>query len=458
MAGSVVVGINPLPVPQTITVGNGGNYCVGGSGQPIGLVSTVLGTSYQLMLGGAPIGAPVAGSGGAITFGNQTTAGTYTVLATIGATGCQTTMSGSVTITINPLPFAYTVVGGGSYCIGNAAGVSIGLNGSALNINYQLYYTASGGSPVTVGGPVPGTGASITFPGPALGGTFTNVGSYSVVAVNTVTGCTNNMTGSVAVTTNPLPSLFSLSGGGGYCAGSSTSVILGGSVVGTTYQLFDNGGLVGALSGTGGPLTFSPITTPGNYTITGTISSTGCFTNMSGTIAVTINPLPLAQTVGGGGNYCSGSTSGFPTVTLGGSQSGVNYQLYNGATAIGSPVAGTSSALSFTFTSAPTPGSYTVVATNTTTGCVSNMTGSAVISVNPLPTPYAVTGGGNFCQGSGGVHIGLSGSNSGITYALRLRWYNHYIALVPERLWTLVLIRLLVLIQYLQPMQLRFVL
>ncbi len=155
MAGSAVVGINPLPAPQTITVGNGGNYCVGGSGQPIGLLSSVLGTSYQLMLGGAPIGASVAGTGGVITFGNQATAGTYTVLATIGATGCQTTMSGSVTITINPHLLAYAVVGGGSLLYWQRSGrIYKGLNGSALNINYQLCYAASGGSRLRLAGPV----------------------------------------------------------------------------------------------------------------------------------------------------------------------------------------------------------------------------------------------------------------------------------------------------------------
>ncbi len=327
MSGSAVVGTNPLPAVQIVTVGGGGGYCVGGSGQPIGLSGSVIGTNYQLLLGGSPFGAPVAGTGGIISFGNQTTAGTYTVSATTAA-GCVGLMSGSATITINSLPTAFTVTGGGAYCVTSTTGVPIGLSGSTVGVNYQLYYIAIGLSPVPVGAPMAGTGFALTFSGPATGGTFLNVGSYSVTATNGTTGCTNNMTGSVAVTTNPLPSSFTLTGGGGYCSGGAgVSITIGGSVVGTSYQLFDNGGLVGAMSGTGAPVVFTPITSPGSYSVTAIVGATGCSAQMSNTLTVTINPLPLVQTVGGGGNYCSGASSGFPTITLAGSQLGISYQL-----------------------------------------------------------------------------------------------------------------------------------
>lgn len=37
------------------------------------------------------------------------------------------------------------------------------------------------------------------------------------------------------------------------------------------------------------------------------------------------------------------------------------------------------------------------------------MTGSVNISIDPLPVVYAITGGGGYCAGGTGVHIGLSG-------------------------------------------------
>lgn len=57
------------------------------------------------------------------------------------------------------------------------------------------------------------------------------------------------------------------------------------------------------------------------------------------------------------GGYCgvTGTSLG-----LSGSESGVNYQLYRGTTAVGSPVPGTGNALSFG--TANTIGEYTVVA------------------------------------------------------------------------------------------------
>jgi hypothetical protein len=58
---------------------------------------------------------------------------------------------------------------------------------------------------------------------------------------------------------------------------------------------------------------------------------------------------------------------------------------------------------------------YTVTATDTN-GC----TGSdiLVINVNPLPTAFNVTGGGNFCSGGSGIAVGLSGSQTAIFYQL----------------------------------------
>ena len=422
MAGSATVATNPLPVPQTVT--GGGGYCVGGRGSAIGLLNSVSGTNYQLVLSGVLTGPVVAGTGGPISFGLITTGGSYTVLATNTSTGCQTTMSGSATVTVNPLPTPFSVTGGGSYCLGSATGVNIGLNGSTLNVNYQLFYTPLVGATVPVGGPVPGTGFSLTFSGPALGGTYTNTGSYSVVATNTITGCQNNMTGSVAVSTNALPSLFTATGGGGYCSGGTgVPVGLSGSVVGTTYQLLLSGGLVGALSGTGSPLAFGPITTPGVYTIVATVTGTGCTQNMLGSSTVTINPLPLPQTITIGSpasttaSICAGTLVGQP-INLTGSQSGVNYQLFNGPTPVGSVVAGTGALL--LMGNVTSPGSYSVVATNATTGCTNNMTGSVSLTINPVPNVYTVTGGGGYCAGPSGVHIGLSASNAGVNYALKL--------------------------------------
>src|SRR5206468_3780119 len=120
----------------------------------------------------------------------------------------------------------------------------------------------------------------------------------------------------------------------------------------------------------------------GTYTVLATNTTTGCTANMSGSATVVVNALPTAYTLSGGGNYCAGGTG--VTVGLTNSTSGVNYQLYNGASTTGSPVAGTNAAISFGLQTAA--GTYSVAATNTTTGCTNNMTGTVSVNINPAPT------------------------------------------------------------------------
>jgi Secretion system C-terminal sorting domain len=401
MAGTAVVSINPLPTVFSMT--GGGGFCLGASGVHVGLGGSITGTSYQLFLGGSATGAPLAGTGSALDFGLITTAGNYTVVATIGATGCSTSMSGVATVVINPLPTIFTVTGGGAYCLGGA-GAAVGLNGSAIGVNYQLFNGAS-----AVGSAVPGIGAAISF------GLQTAAGSYTVVATNATTGCINNMFGSVSVSISPLPTVFNVTGGGGYCAGGTgVHIGLSGSTVGSTYQLFNGATLVSAASGTGAALDFGLFTSAGTYTVTGLNTGTGCTGNMSGSVTVTINPLPLIFNVTGGGQYCAGGTG--VAIGLSGSATGVNYQLFNGGTPIGSVVAGSGGVITFGLQTGA--GSYSVMAINPATTCSSNMSGSAVITINPLPTVYSVTGGGGYCAGGTGTHVGLAASNTGINYQL----------------------------------------
>ena len=124
-----------------------------------------------------------------------------------------------------------------------------------------------------------------------------------------------------------------------------------------------------------------------------------------------MNPLPAPFNVTGGTGVAVG---------LDGSEIGVNYQLVNGTTNTGSPVPGTGSAISFGIQSAV--GTYTIVATNTTTYCTKTMTGSAIVASGT--SVYTVTGGGSFCANASGVLVGLSGSKRGTLYQLRLNGHG----------------------------------
>jgi hypothetical protein len=86
--------------PTAFTVTGGGS----GPGVLVGLSNSEVGVNYQLKNGLTNVGAPVAGTGAPISFGNQTTSATYTVVGTRTVGACTNTMTGNAVVIITPLP------------------------------------------------------------------------------------------------------------------------------------------------------------------------------------------------------------------------------------------------------------------------------------------------------------------------------------------------------------------
>jgi len=402
MVGSPTVNVNPLPVTYPVT--GSGNYCAGMAGLPVYLSSSTAAFHYQLYSSTGMSGIYMTGSGGAINFGNHT-AGTYFAVATNPSTGCSDTMLSTAVIVANSLPATQVVTGGGPYCAGGM-GSDVSLGGSVPGINYQLMYAGT-----ALGSPMGGTGASLDF------GSQTGAGTYTVIATDTTTYCTSNMTGGAVISIVPQPVAETVTGGGAYCAGGTgESIGLSSSNAGISYQLMNGPSAVGSLiTGTGSALSLGTLTAAGTYTV---IASPGglCQTNMTGSATITISPLPTLHTVTGGGNYCANDSGSI--VNLNGSNSGISYQLYRGTAMVGSAVTGSGSSISFGHQTIS--GLYTVVATNTVTGCTSTMTGSAGVSVIPVPPVYNVSGGGPYCTGGNGSDVLLSNSTTDVNYQLFL--------------------------------------
>jgi hypothetical protein len=127
---------------------------------------------------------------------------------------------------------------------------------------------------------------------------------------------------------------------------------------------------------------------------------------------LTVNAVPTAQTLTGTTPACSSAGS---TIGLSSSQSGVTYQLYNGASTAGSAVSGTGSAISFGSQTAP--GTYTVMATMTSGGCTANMTGSVVINSSPGITTASPLPPGTQNVAYNRSLASSGGSGSGYTYS-----------------------------------------
>ncbi len=400
MIGSVSITVNPLPDIENVT--GGGTYCDGDAGVPIGLDFSTPGISYQLFDGGTP-GPIVTGTGGPISFGFQTDPGfSYVVVGTNVITGCTNNMSGIASVSVAVPPTPYNVSGGGADCAGT--GFPVGMATSDPGVDYQLYNGAA-----TVGSPMPGISGSFDF------GTFTVAGTYSVIATDQVSHCTSNMINTVTITENALPTVYTVSGGGDYCAGGAgLPVMLSGSQVGVTYYLYNGAALAGTLPGTGGSLNFGNQLVGGSYTVVAVDQTTFCTSNMAGNAAITVDPLPSAYHVTGGGSYCAGDAG--IRIGLDFSTPGITYQLFNGATPVGGAIPGTGTVLDFGY---HTPsGTYSVVAINPSTTCRANMSGNAIISINPLPLPFAVSGGGSYCAGDAGRLVNMGGSEEDISYQL----------------------------------------
>jgi RHS repeat-associated protein len=404
MSGSVTVTINPLPAVFAVS---GGSYCTGGTGASVNLGGSELGVNYQLRRGTTVlVGAPIPGTGSTLTWPNNITAATnYNVVATNAITGCTVPMSGNGTVTINPLPGLFNVTGTTTVCA--TANVTISLSGSAAGISYQLRLNGSDqGSPIVSAG----TGV-LTWPGQTV------AGAYTVVATNTTTNCTRPMNGTATITINTPPTVFVVSGGGAFCAGGTgVPINLGGSTVGVNYQLRRGTVNVGAaIAGTGLQLSWpNNITAATNYNVVATNTANSCSLAMSGSATVTVNPLPALFNVTGTITICSGAST---TISLSGSAVGINYQLRLSGVDQGTPIAGTGvSAL--TWPGQTAAGAYTVMATDATSSCSRLMTGTATVTVNPLPSLLAMTGVNNFC-GTGTLTLGINNSQSGTSYRLR---------------------------------------
>jgi hypothetical protein len=181
---------------------------------------------------------------------------------------------------------------------------------------------------------------------------------------------------------------------------------------GTTpvYQWKKNGSNVGTNQNTytdntlaNGDVISCELTSNATCASPATVSSTN-------SITMSVTAAPTVFNVGYTGSLC-----GTATVSVSGSETGVSYALKKNATTI-ETIAGTGSGFSFTAVSAN--GTYTVVATNTTTSCSSTMNGSVMIGGGTPPSAFSVTGGGSYCSGGSGVEVGLGGSEPGVNYQL----------------------------------------
>ncbi|MFN3851333.1 MAG: 3-coathanger stack domain-containing protein, partial [Spirosomataceae bacterium] len=326
----------------------------------------------------SPAGLSISNTTGQIT-PSSSTAGTYTVSYTIGASGGCSGVTATTSVTITNSPNATISYTGSPFCS----------SGNAVNVN--LVGTSGGAfSSSPAGLSISNTTGQIT-PSSSTAGTYTV--SYTIAASG---GC-SGVTATTSVTITNAPSATISYAGSPFCSsGNAVNVNL----VGSSGGAFSSSPAGLSISNTTGQITPNS-STAGTYTVSYTIAASGGCSGVTATTSVTIiesqapTITPPSQLV-----VCSPNTL---TLTASGCPGTVNWS--NGA-----------SGTSLTLTAI---GTYSISATCNVNGCISaasaTINGLAIVAPPTASAsntgPYSV-GQTISLNASGGTSYNWSGPNS----------------------------------------------
>ncbi len=291
-----------------------------------------------------------------------TQSGMYAVEFT-DASGCASTRSANVAVTINPTPAkpAITPSGPTAFCEGG----SVNLTAPAGAAAYQW---SNGATTQTIN--------------------VTTSGSYTV-RVSSTSDCQSAASDPLTITVNPAPAKPTITPGGPttFCEGGN--VTLSAPASATAYQ-WSNGATTQTIN----------VTTAGSFTVRVTNAS-GCQSAVSDAVTVTVNAVPVKPTITANSptTFCEGGS-----VTLMATAGAASYQWSNGATTQTINVA--------------TAGSFTVRVTNAN-GCQSAVSDAVTVTANAVPVKPTITANSptTFCEGGS---VTLTATASAASY----QWSN----------------------------------
>ncbi len=427
-AGSVVITVNPLP---TATIS--GTIAVCQNAASPNITFTGAGTSapytFSYRINAGPILNVTTVAGNSVTVSAPTAVPgvyVYTLINVLdgGSTPCGQPQGGTATVTVNPLPTA-TITGTTSVCL-NAPSPNVTFTGGAGTAPYTFSYRLNAGPVLTIS-TVAGNSVSIPVPTTATG-TFT----YTLISVQdgSSTTCSQPQAGSAVVTVNPLPTA-TIAGSTTVCqsAASPNITFTGASTTAPyTFSYRINGGPILTATTVAG----NSITVPVSTAVAGTFiytlvsvqdgSPTACSQPQAGTATVVINPLPTA-TISGTTAVCLNAAA--PNVTFTGATGTApytfSYTINAGPVLTATTVAGNSVTVSAPTGTAGTF-TYTLVSVQdgSSTTCSQPQAGSAVITVNPLPTA-TITGATTVCLNSASPNITFTGASGTAPYTFSYR-------------------------------------
>ncbi len=408
---TMTIVVHPLPtVTPSVT---SQSFCSGGTTN-INLTSDVPGATFSWTATATTItghSGSVTGSGA--TSINQTlvlnpnilTPGQVTYVIVAEANGCLGAPV-TVVVTVNPIPNVVVAPTTQTICSGQATSISFS---GAIN---NTVFTWNVLSSVGVSGALNGTGNAINQ-------ILTTTGLSQGTVVYEVTPSLNGCVGTpqtITVTVNPVPELFGSATHPELCSGESTFISVSTFSATTVFNwVVEPFGVSGASAGsaTGSSILIEQAlsttgTTQGyvDYIITPVLSACA---GTPITVRVYVNPLPVVSLTDG--TICVDAAGvPFQTYLLDSGLDNANYDFvwtFDG-TAIPNATQATYSAAEV--------GTYTVVATNSTTNCVSNIASAVVTATNPA-TSLTVTQSDYFSDNAT-LTVTVAGGNGTLLYQL----------------------------------------
>ena len=409
------------------TINGNTTVCAGAASPEITFTGTITPGPFTFTYninGGAPQTVTTASGQTSVTIPVPTsTPGTYvynlTRVEDLNSISCQRNLTQSVTVVVNPIPNA-TIATDATVCQGDPA-PQITFTGSNGTSTYEFTYSMNGGAQQTiVGAPTASVNASTATPG-----TF----EYVLHSVEDVaTGCSQVLSGPGTISeviVNPMPNA-TITGTTVVCQQDAQPQITftGTSSSGEyTFTYNINGGANQTIttSGTNVAVVNVPTTTSGTFTyqlVSVSDPATGCTRTINQTQVITVNPLPTA-TITGTVAVCQGEAP--QVITFTGSNGTSEYQFTYSLNGGPNQTITTSGSNSVTITVPTTIAdvySYTLVSVeDVTTGCEQPQTGTATVTINPMPT-VTITGGTVVCQQDAQPQITITGSNSSSNYSI----------------------------------------
>lgn len=405
----VTVQVNDLPtatISGTTTICEGSTATITFNGTPDAIVTyTVNSGSNQTIT--------LDATGTATLTTSALTANASYDLVSVLSTGtnpCSQAQTGNALIAIEALP-TVTISGTTAICEGTTA--TITFNGTA---NATVTYTVDGGANQTIVLDASGT-ATVTTP------VLTANSVYSLVSV-TASGtlaCSQTQTGSATISINALPTA-AISGSASICSGATAVITFSGTpnaVV--TYTVDGGANQTITLDGSGNAtLTTPALSTNSTYTLVSVVSGTStCNQTVTGSATITVGALPTA-TISGTVTVCQNTAN--PTITFTGANGAepytFTYTINGGANQTSTTTTGNSVSISVP-TATVGVFTYNLVSVSSAglTSCSQTQSGSAVVTVEALPTA-TISGTTTICTGSTAAITFNGTPNATVTYTV----------------------------------------